>query len=233
MGGERAGEVASALVVESLTRSMTGASNVPSDALLKDAVQKAHRDVREAAHHPGREGMGATLTAVFVQGRRSGTTAYIAEVGDSRAYLVRAGAITRLTKDQSYVQLLLDAGVIGPQDAQHSPARNVILQAMGHERAIVVALGKLELRNRDCLVLCSDGLTNAVPDEEIRQILLASPSLDGACSRLVDLANERGGEDNVTVVVGGVGGDLAPSSATESVNETFEVLESFKPGPPQ
>jgi PPM family protein phosphatase len=229
MGGEAAGEVASALVVQSLTGAMAAPSNAPSDALLKDAVQKAHRDVWEAAHHSGREGMGATLTAVFVQGQPSNTTAYIAEVGDSRAYLVRAGAITRLTKDQSYVQVLLDAGVIGPQDAEHSPVRNVILQAMGHDHAIAVALGKLELRNRDCLILCSDGLTNAVPDEEIREILLASPSLDAACSRLVDLANERGGEDNVTVVVVGVGGDLAPSSSTENVNETFKILESFEP----
>jgi serine/threonine protein phosphatase PrpC len=231
VGGARAGEVASKLVVESLARFMAASApaHVPSEALLKGAVQEAHRAVCEAAHQRGREGMGATLTAVFVQGPPNSTTAYIAEVGDSRAYLLRAGQFTQLTKDQNYVQLLLDLGAIGPQEAEHSPQQNLLLQAMGNQRPITAALGKLELRGLDCLVLCSDGLTKEVRDEEIRQVLLASPSLDAACSHLVDLANERGGEDNVTVIAAGVSGDLRPSDPVEKVNETFEILESFEP----
>ena len=225
MGGARAGEVASALVVETLTRAMASASPIegPRDTLMEAAVQQAHRVVREAAQTEGREGMGATLTAVYVRGH----DAYIAEVGDSRAYLVRAGAITQLTHDQSMVQFLLDKGVIGPAEAAESPFRSVILQSMGHHQVVKVALARLELRNRDCFVLCSDGLTRAVTDEEIRDAILSAPRLDTACEGLVRLANERGGQDNITVIVAGVGGDLAPCEAGGNVAQTFEILESF------
>jgi serine/threonine protein phosphatase PrpC len=230
MGGAKAGEVASALVVESLARAMVDAAvDAPADAIIKEAVQKAHHAVWEAAHHAGREGMGATLTAVFIQARRSGATAFIAEVGDSRAYLLRAGTITRLTKDQSYVQLLVDAGALDAKEVADSPLRNVILQAMGHQRPIEVALGKLELRGRDCLLLCSDGLSNAMTDEEIRTVILDAPNLEKAADRLIDLANQRGGEDNITVLAAGVGGDLAPGHAGEKVDQTFEILASFEP----
>src|SRR5678815_4072731 len=99
-------------------------------------------------------------------------------------------------RDRSMVELLVDRGAIGRDEAERSPFRNVILQAMGHDRAIKTALAKLELRWRDCLLLCSDGLTRAVSDEEIRGVVLASPHLDAACDALVRLANERGGEDN-------------------------------------
>jgi PPM family protein phosphatase len=230
MGGAKAGEVASALVVESLVRAMVdSAMDAPADAIIKEAVQKAHHEVWEAAHHPGREGMGATLTAVFVQTRRSGATAFIAEVGDSRAYLLRAGTITRLTKDQSYVQLLVDSGALDPKEVARSPLRNVILQAMGHQRPIDVALGKLDLRGRDCLLLCSDGLTNAISDEEIRSVVLGATNLEQAADRLIDLANERGGDDNITVLTAGVGGDLAPAQAGEKVDQTYQILASFDP----
>jgi serine/threonine protein phosphatase PrpC len=230
MGGAKAGEVASALVVESLARAMVEAPmDGPADALIKEAVRKAHREVWAAAHHPGREGMGATLTAVFVQARPSGVTAFIAEVGDSRAYLLRSGVITRLTKDQSYVQLLVDSGALDPKDVAQSPLRNVILQAMGHQRPIDVALGKLDLRGRDCLLLCSDGLTNAVEDDEIRSIVLAAANLEQALDRLIELANQRGGDDNITVLTAGVGGDLAPGHAGEQIDQTFQILASFEP----
>jgi serine/threonine protein phosphatase PrpC len=226
MGGHKAGEIASALVVRSLTDTLEHASKtIPGDALLKDAVERAHREVRDASKDEARRGMGATLTALLVQGE----TATIAEIGDSRAYLVRAGAIVQLTHDQSYGQLLIDAGAIGPDDAEKSPMRNVLLQAMGHDATIQVALGKLALRKRDCFVLCSDGLTKCVSEEEIRDGVLSSPGPDAACTKLVDLVKERGGADDVTVVVAGVGGVLPASSAAEGVESTFEILESFEP----
>lgn len=224
MGGARAGEVASALVVETLTRAMAESpTDGPQDALMEAAVQQAHRVVRDAAQTEGREGMGATLTAVFVRGH----DAFIAEVGDSRAYLVRGGTITQLTHDQSMVQFLLDKGVIGPAEAAESPFRSVILQSMGHHQVVKVALARLALRNRDCFILCSDGLTRAVTDEEIRDAILSAPRLDTACEGLVRLANERGGQDNITVVVAGVGGDLPACEAGENMAQTFQILESF------
>ncbi len=228
MGGEKAGEVASAVVVESLARALVDASpHEPADVRIEEAVQEANREVLQAARAPGRDGMGATLTAVYVLPRHTGATAYIAEVGDSRAYLLRAGGITQLTKDQSYVQLMLDAGALDELEAAESPLHNVILQAMGRVPTIALALGKLELRRRDCLLLCSDGLTNAVADEEIRALVLHSTNLEDACSGLVRLANERGGRDNVTALAAGVGGDLPAPGAGDG--ESLEVLASFEP----
>jgi PPM family protein phosphatase len=224
MGGEKAGEVASALVVQGFTHSMQNAApGTPSDELLKRAATEAHDGVRLAAQDEARKGMGATLTAVHV----IGSHAYIAEVGDSRAYLIRAGAIRQLTKDQSYAQLLVDAGTLKPDEAETSPMSNLLAQAMGHTSAIRPALGKLELHDRDCLLLCSDGLTKAVNDEEILHTVLSSGTLDRACGDLVALANERGGLDNVTVVIAGVGGALPASTLGERLSRSYEILETF------
>jgi serine/threonine protein phosphatase PrpC len=226
MGGHQAGEVASALVVESLRRSMASQhGGEPSDALLEKATVQANREVWQAAHYPGRENMGATLTALFVHDK----TAYIAEVGDSRAYLLRAGQIAQVTRDQSYVQLLVDAGAMSPSEAKRSGTSNVILQAMGLKPEVTVALGKLELRKWDCFILCSDGLSNKMSAEELRQVVLTSPRLDAACARLVDVAKQRGGEDNITAVVAGASGDLPPLVSGETIAETFFVLQEFRP----
>ena len=165
MGGLTAGEVASALVIEGLPRAIReGRRSAPTEELLQAGVQKVNAKVWDAAQEKGIR-MGATLTAVFVDG----PVAWIAEVGDSRAYLIRAGNITQLTKDQSVVQRLVDTGTLSPEEAAHSPHRGMILQAMGHAPDVSVAMGRLELRARDCLVLCSDGLTTHVSDEEIRK----------------------------------------------------------------
>lgn len=225
MGGAQAGEVASALVVETLKRALEDAPDeTPRPALMNDAIQKAHQAVWDTATRESKK-MGATLTAVFVhQGQ-----AYIAEVGDSRAYLLRSGKICQLTHDQSMVQLLVDTGVIEPEQAEHSPIRNVILQAMGNQPDVKVALAKLDLRDRDCLILCSDGLTGLVHDDEIQDLVVASGRPEIACGQLVDLANERGGNDNITVVVAGVGGGLQRPATGETFDDTFQVLTAFDP----
>ena len=225
MGGAQAGEVASALVVETLTLAMANASpDTPRDALMNDAIQRAHRAVWDVAKRESKK-MGATLTAVFVHAGQ----AYIAEVGDSRAYLIRGGKICQLTHDQSMVQMLVDTGIIAPDQAEHSPIRNVILQAMGNQPNVKVALAKLELRDRDCIVLCSDGLTGDVHDDEIRDVVLASGRPEVATRQLIDLANERGGKDNITVVVAGVGGQLSQPATGETFENTFQVLTTFEP----
>jgi serine/threonine protein phosphatase PrpC len=231
IGGQRAGEVASAMSIESVTRALAMKSTEePADSRLRDAVEKANRVVRAASARPDRERMGATLTAAYVLDG----VAYLAEVGDSRAYLIRAGRIAQLTKDQTYVQVLVDAGLIEPRTADDSPFRNVILQSMGQEHDVKVALGKLELRRRDCLLLCSDGLTREATDDEIRECVLSSPSLEVACDALVGLANDRGGNDNVTVVVAGIGGSLPAPAATDDVDATYQILASFDaPLPPR
>ena len=229
MGGHQAGEVASALVVESLRRSMAQQPlGAPSDALLEQAAVQADHDVWKAAHYPGRERMGATLTAVFIHG----ATAHIAEVGDSRAYLVRCGRIEQVTRDQSYVQLMVESGKMSHEEAQVSQLSNVILQAMGLSPTVRVALGRLDLRQRDCFVLCSDGLSGLVSADEIRDVVLTAGRPDAVCARLVELALQRGGTDNVTVIVAGISGDLPPLVAGESIADTLQVVQEFLPGAP-
>ncbi|MBX3206295.1 MAG: serine/threonine-protein phosphatase [Labilithrix sp.] len=229
MGGAQAGEVASALVVETITREIAEAPlETPRDAALIEAVQRAHDAVRVHGERVQAR-MGATLTAVFVRAGR----AYIAEVGDSRAYLLRGGEIAQVTHDQSMVQLLVDSGIMKPEDARESPMRNVILQAMGHQPDIKVALGRMELRDRDCLILCSDGLTGHVSDVEIKDIVLETKRPELAAARLVDLANGRGGKDNITVIVAGVGGALAPPAADERPEDAIEVIRAYEPRPPR
>ncbi|MGH7437351.1 MAG: protein phosphatase 2C domain-containing protein, partial [Polyangiaceae bacterium] len=149
MGGLEAGEVASAMVVSSLLHSLEGAlSGRLSRDDITEAVELANHNVWTEACQRGIS-MGATVTAVYLRGG----AAYVAEVGDSRAYLIRAGRITQLTKDQSFVEMLVDAGACTREQAQHAPDRNVILQAVGNEPRVSVALGRLELRQLDCLLL--------------------------------------------------------------------------------
>ena len=167
--------------------------------------------------------MGATLTAVLVDENE----AYIAEVGDSRAYLLRGGVLRQLTEDQSFVQAMINAGEISSQEANTSAWRNVILQAVGHDTQLKVALGKLSLRQRDLLILCSDGLTSQVSDDDVCATILGASTLAAACDRLIALANERGGGDNITVLLAGVGGDLPAAGREERFSDTYRTLVRF------
>ena len=224
MGGSQAGEIASAMVVQSLDQSLRAESLSSPDDILKEAVERANREVHEAGREPGRAGMGATLTAVLVRD----THAHIASVGDSRAYLLREGRLRQMTRDQSYVQVLLDAGLIKEQDAAHSAFSSIILQSMGQKEDVQVALGRLELRRGDRLLICSDGVTGHLNDADLTEILKSRESVDVITQRLVDLANERGGSDNITAVVADVTGDaLRRVAGPETVTQTFQVISEF------
>ena len=229
MGGEQAGEVASALVVETLRRVLaenapeTEESKTAITRVLENAVSKANDEVFAAAVDPNKRGMGATLTAVYVHG----PSAYIVEIGDSRAYLLRGRRMRQMTKDQSFVQLLLDSGAISEEEAQNYPHKNIILQAFGQQKKLNVALGRLTLRRGDRLLLCSDGLSNKVNPDEMRDLICAADSLDAASGKMIDLANERGGDDNATVVLAeATGDDLEVHRDAETVTQTFEVMKA-------
>src|SRR5262245_2975275 len=196
MGGHQAGEVASALVLDSLQAALRDESPGGIKEQLEAAVQRANANVLSAAQSRERRGMGATLTAVFVRSAE----AYIAEVGDSRAYLLRKGRLRQITRDQSLVQLMVDHGVMSPAEASKAPGRNVILQAMGLAADVRVAIARLELRRGDRFLLCSDGISNAVADEELRAILTDSTPR-AACETMIALANDRGGLDNQTAII--------------------------------
>ena len=235
MGGEAAGEVASSLVIETLRRVLATAA--PSDEAtnsgiakaVEHAVTRANEAVWKEAKSPDKKGMGATLTAVYVQG----DTAYIAEVGDSRAYLVRGSRIRQMTKDQSFVQLLLDSGALTKEEAEAYPHKNIILQAMGQQEKVSVALGKLALRRSDRLLICSDGLSNKVTPVEMKEAMLSGDPLDVVCKKLVDLANARGGEDNCTIILAQAEGEGLPAFRdAERVTQTFEVVKEGPGGLP-
>ena len=224
MGGHNAGEVASALVVQSMTRAMANAHDPRiDDARVGNAVEQANRDVWLASHSPGREKMGATLTALYLHG----PAAHFAEVGDSRAYLLRGGRLVQVTHDQSYVQALVDAGALKPEDAAGSPYRNLVLQAMGQKREVRAALGRVELREGDRFLLCSDGLTNSLDPDEMRDTILGARSMDAACKALIELANKRGGRDNITVILASVRGDLPAFAPQEQISDTVRILREF------
>lgn len=232
MGGAAAGDIASQLGIDTLLAELSDelAQNNPAMTVqdrLKKSVENANlRLWQESQINIEYRGMGTTLTAAYIQG----ATAHIAQVGDSRAYLVRDGHIGQLTRDQSAVQMLLDLGRITPEQALHFPNRNIILQALGVEPIIQVAMTRVRLCRGDYLILCSDGLTNKLDDEELLDYLREEKQLDLACQRMVDEANRRGGEDNITLVVARLeGAGLPEPDPCVTMWSSVEVLSSYQP----
>lgn len=221
MGGAAAGEVASALAVATLREVLTQTSVEQNFGdQLKCATETANERIWTQAQHDGHlRGMGSTLTAALVQD----SVAYISQVGDSRAYLIRGERIRQLTKDQSLVQFLLDMGEITPEQAAHHPRKNVIFQALGGEPKVTPEMLSIELCRDDCLILCSDGLSNLVTPAEILQANNLSPDPEIASRCLVDLANLRGGEDNITVIVARFDGERLRTSAEAAITESLHI----------
>ena len=179
---------------------------------MREAVEEANRRIHDyAIEHPDVRGMGTTVTVAGV----FGPDLYLAQIGDSRAYLVRRGQATQLTKDQSLTQRLVDAGELTEEEAEKSERRNIILQALGPDPQVRVDLTYEELRRGDMLILCSDGLSGQVKREEFAEHAGRITDLDQLCSALIDLANTRGGPDNITVVAARFDGEgLQPAEAT-------------------
>jgi protein phosphatase len=196
MGGAQAGEVASKIAIEAFESGL-GDSGTPEERLA-GRVRAANREIydRSRSEH-GREGMGTTLTAAYLD---DGSVA-IAHVGDSRAYLFRDGELTRLTQDHSLVDELVRRGKLTEEQAAEHPQRSIITRALGPEPTVEVDTWTYPVRPGDVLLLCSDGLTSMVPDERIAEVLGSAESLDQAGNRLIHVANEAGGRDNITVVL--------------------------------
>jgi PPM family protein phosphatase len=210
MGGRTGGARASALAVTSVGDDMRdGHGRGPERASrefvvrLRTALEGANRVIREESDRNERyRGMGTTATLAGILGDR----VYLAQVGDSRAYLVRADEAVRLTRDQSLVQDMIDSGVLSEDDAL-SVRNNMILQALGVASTVRPEVTFHDLRREDVLLLCSDGLSQVVRDDEIATIVAGAADCAAACDQLVALANERGGPDNVTVLVARVCGE--------------------------
>ena len=215
MGGEANGEVASAMAVETIAKFCSNSQESKQDSgatlsgtvldswsaptkKLQNAVFQANFEIYKAAQeHPEQRGMGATLTVGWINGSKLS----LAHVGDSRAYLLRAGGLQQLTSDHSLVAEQVRRGIITPQQAEESEMQSVLLRALGAHAEVDVDMEEVELFPRDLLLFCSDGLTRMVTEPEIAGVLQSETDPASAAQKLVDLANERGGMDNVTVVV--------------------------------
>jgi serine/threonine protein phosphatase PrpC len=214
MGGAAAGELASAMASDLIYKHMATAWATDADASperfafrMKEAVELANQQIHSYAYeHPDVRGMGTTVTAAGV----NGGDLYLAQVGDSRAYLVRNGTAIQVTKDQSLMQRLVDAGELTEEEAEQSERRNIILQALGPDPRVKVDLTRQSLRRGDTLIICSDGLSGLVRREEFSALTRKHTELSDLCSALIDLANERGGPDNITVVAARFEGEGLP-----------------------
>ena len=232
MGGAAAGELASEMAIETIYDEMVKTWGSEREATpqrfahrLKEAVEAANAHINSYAKaHAEARGMGTTTTAAGVLGERC----YVTQVGDSRAYLVRHGQAHQLTKDQSLMQRLVEAGELTEEEAAQSERRNIILQALGPDPRVKVDLTHQDVRKGDVLVLCSDGLSGQVKNDEIARIVSAAPDVRTACERLIGLANERGGPDNITVVLARFDGDgLRPAGAGEPVgHQVFPLIDT-------
>jgi protein phosphatase len=250
MGGAAAGEIASAMAAELILRHListwTNGKDHSGDEFtlkIREAVELANDQIhRYAKEHPDSRGMGTTATVVGVYGSRL----HLAQVGDSRAYLVRHGAAVQLTKDQSLMQRLIDAGEMTEEQAQQSERRNIILQALGPDPRIRVDVTYQDLARNDTLVICSDGLSGQVKREEIAEAIDESRDIAAGAAKLIALANDRGGPDNITVVAvrfegsglpeidgnGDLGYHAYPLPEAETTGETPVAAPEDPPPPP-
>ena len=236
MGGAAAGEIASDLAVDTIYSHMTTQWQADDEVSeqrfayrLKESVEIANQQIHlYAREHAENRGMGTTTTACGVLGN----AIYLTQIGDSRGYLIRNGRIFQITKDQSLMQRLVDAGELTEEEAAVSERRNIILQALGPDPHVKVDLTRQELRIGDVLVMCSDGLSGPVKNEDIRRIInenvTGKNDLVAACKELIDLANQRGGPDNITCIVARFSGDGLPApDGSEAVgHQVYPLLDT-------
>ena len=214
MGGAQAGELASRLAAEALREPHAdGEGSERVETLIQEANRRVYQRSSEDA---SASGMGTTMTVALVDG----TTVWIGHVGDSRAYLIREGGLEQLTEDHSLVFELMRDGKLSPEEAELHPQRSVITRVLGTDPDVDVDMHRVEPQPGDLFLLCSDGLTTMVDDETILRIVEENrEDLDGAARALVNKANRRGGEDNITVVIFEVGeGAVAEEAHTERLD---------------
>jgi serine/threonine protein phosphatase PrpC len=228
MGGAAAGELASAMAADLIYRHMITAwagdstQNAARFAYrMKEAVELANARIYSyAKEHPEVRGMGTTVTAAGVYE----SNLYVTQIGDSRAYLLRGSEAIQLTKDQSLMQRLVDAGELTEDEAEQSERRNIILQALGPDPRVKVDLTHQSLRRGDTLIVCSDGLSGLVRREEFAELAREHTDLPALCSALIDLANGRGGPDNITVVTARFEGGLPEADEADGVGySTYQL----------
>src|SRR5947209_18731935 len=212
MGGHAGGETASRLAVQTIARelpstrmraedpfvSTAGLADTPVAAALREAIEGACAAVyRTSRANPELQGMGTTCVALVLRGE----LAILGHVGDSRAYAVRDGELMQLSDDHSLVNEQVRAGLLTADEARHSRLKNIITRSVGFEEDVLVDLLGFESKSGDRYLLCSDGLSQLVENDDLREQLVRHDGPEETCKALIQLANDRGGEDNITVIV--------------------------------
>lgn len=202
MGGHLAGDVASSMTLTALKEMWEESERIQTadqaEEWLKSKIVQVNRDLFEHSNnHAECEGMGTTIEAVIT----TNLFATIAHVGDSRCYILNESGFQQLTEDHTLVNELVRTGQISKEDAEHHPRKNVILRALGTEQTVNIDIKTITFEEGDNLLLCSDGLSNKVSEEEMAEILKNDDNLDKKAETLISLANEHGGEDNITLAI--------------------------------
>ena len=226
MGGAAAGEVASQMAVDSIYETLAEAAPQPREGfarLLRRAVQQANEKIFiQSRDNQSERGMGTTCTAASLVD----DTLVVAQIGDSRCYVLRDGKLAQVTKDQSLAWQLIEAGAMTPEEAKAFEHANIILQALGVQERVEVVLSQVPLRRGDVALLCSDGLHGPVADEEMLAVLIGEPNLERAGEALIQKALDRDGPDNITVVLARFDGEgLAPAQPEDVV-----TFMGYEPG---
>jgi serine/threonine protein phosphatase PrpC len=218
MGGAAAGEVASRIAIEAFEAGLPAGGN--AEERLAVVVQRANREIYDRAQGDQRlDGMGTTLTAVLLDS----DNVALAHVGDSRAYRLRGGELTRLTEDHSLVEELIKDGKLTEEEAFEHPQRSIITRALGQEPIVEVDTFSYPARAGDVIMLCSDGLTDMLPEPRVAEVLLSAPNLPVAAQRLIDEANQAGGRDNITVVLFRIEASIGAASAAPDPGDTLSI----------
>ena len=231
MGGHAAGEVASEMAVDEVVGLMTGSDGTTGTRgqdyldVLGRILQEVNTAVYQAGQDSDKRGMGTTCTVAVVRGDQL----YVSHVGDSRAYLFRAGDLHQITKDHSWVEEQVAQGTLNREEARNHPNRNIITRAIGLEPQVKVDGYLVSLVSNDILLLCSDGLTTMIEDSQIESII-ANSSPEEAGGALIHAANNEGGHDNITVAIAMVTGGLRETSPVDCGigKETVEIKRSSR-----
>lgn len=197
MGGHRAGEYASRYTIERVVASVSRSPGVEPVIIIKEAIRRANELlIQEADEDAGKKGMGTTIVAATIYADHM----YVANVGDSRLYVVNSG-IRQITRDHSLVEEMVRIGEMNEMQAREHPDKNIITRAIGATPNVEADFFEVDLRPEDTVLLCSDGLTNMVRDEEIRKIIAGRDTVEEQVRTLIETANAHGGRDNITVVM--------------------------------
>ena len=222
MGGHAKGEEASKIALNAIARTVIPElfNDTPFTELLEKGIQNANQDILDyTAKYPESSGMGTTSVCAVVKGNE----VHLANVGDSRAYVVSDDEIRVVTKDHSYVQALVDEGKITQAEAREHPKKNIITKAVGISPSVEADKSILTLGSDESLLLCCDGVIAHLPDEDIHKIINDSPDPQSACQKIVDTANERGGSDNISLIILSAGG---PDTKENESDDSPTVINS-------